>query len=426
MKKIILLLVLLSVAGLSINAQKEKCATMKHWEKIKEMDPDAQHRMEQLELQTRNWIKSNQGQRSALIVTIPVVVHVVYHTDTENVSESQINSQIVVLNEDFRKLNTDTLSPSHPFYPLMGDSEIEFCLAQQDPDGNISNGITRTFTNSTSFSGNDSEKFDESGGKNNWDPTQYLNLWVCNLGSSDGTLGYATFPSDLADFSEYDGVVIDFRAFGTEGTAGSGDFEYNDLGRTATHEVGHWLNLSHIWGDAECGDDKVADTPTAEMDNAGCPTFPYNANSVCGTDENGEMYMNFMDYTDDECMAMFSNGQSNRMEAAIMAERSELLNSEGCTPVTGIANLNEAVLYFMIFPNPSEGYFFVDLQSEQPDDVEIKVINMLGEIVYQRSMQSVITLSKYKIDISNEASGIYFVNIKKGDYTTHKKLIIEK
>ena len=121
MKKTLLLFIALSFSGLSIYAQKEKCATMNHYEKILKIDPDALQRMELLESKTQNWIKRNQGQRSELIVTIPVVVHIVYHTDTENVSDSQINSQMVVLNEDFRKLNTDTLDPSHPFYPLMAD-----------------------------------------------------------------------------------------------------------------------------------------------------------------------------------------------------------------------------------------------------------------------------------------------------------------
>ena len=132
-----------------------------------------------------------------------------------------------------------------------------------------------------------------------------------------------------------------------------------------------------------------------------------------------------MDYTDDECMAMFSNGQSDRMEAVIMNERSELLTSPGCSPVTGIENLSDISIDIRIFPNPSDGTFFIDLQSEQSEEVDIRVTNMLGEIVYKHNLQSIATLNKFKIDIGNKTSGIYFVNIKKGGYTSHKKLIIE-
>ena len=161
-----------------------------------------------------------------------------------------------------------------------------------------------------------------NGGDDAWNSTQYLNLWSCNM--SGGILGYAQFPGGTAST---DGVVILYSAFGRTGTVSA---PYNK-GRTATHEVGHWLNLRHIWGDANCGSDLVNDTPTHNTANYGCPTYPHL--STC-TGTPTEMTMNYMDYTDDACMYMFTTGQSTRMTAAINTSRSGLLTSLGCTPPT--------------------------------------------------------------------------------------------
>jgi len=164
-------------------------------------------------------------------------------------------------------------------------------------------------------------KSSTTGGTNAWNTGQYLNIWVCNL--SNNTLGYAQFPGGAA---ATDGVVILTTAFGRYGSA-SAPF---NLGRTATHEVGHWLNLRHIWGDASCGNDFVSDTPTQQAANTGCPSFPKR---TCGNTTNGDMFMNYMDYTDDACMYMFSTGQSSRMNALFAAggARASLTTSLGGT-----------------------------------------------------------------------------------------------
>lgn len=426
MKKL-LLIAILAMFGLSINAQNHKCGTMKNWEQKKEKDPNAELRMQQLEIKTQEWIKAYKGQKNKSIITIPVVVHVIYHTSTENISDAQVNSQIEALNEDFRLLNFDSLPDTHPFWVNTVDCQIEFCLAQQDPDGNSTNGITRTYTDSTSFIGNGYEKFDIYGGKDNWDPTEYLNLWVCNLDGSGGTLGYAAFPSDLTTYPEEDGVVIDFRAFGYIGTAGTGGFDDNNLGRTATHEVGHWLNLRHIWGDEACGNDFCADTPEHEDANYGCPTFPHRTYNACtpGTYENGEMYMNYMDYVNDNCMVMFTYDQSDRMDAALFGARSGLLTSEGCSFPTNITSVNNEPIV-NLYPNPSEGSFYIDIKSEMLDNVNITVNNILGEIVYSYDEQNVVKLDNFRIDLNNKSNGIYFVNITVGNNVINKKIILSK
>ncbi len=252
---------------------------------------------------------------------IPVVVHVVHRTAAENISEQQIESQIDVLNADFRKKNADISKVPAAFSTLADDSRIVFKLASEDPDGNPTSGITRRSTSVSGFSHDDSVKFHSSGGTDAWPRDRYLNIWVCQL--SGGLLGYAQFPGGPADT---DGVVILHSAFGTTGTAAA-PF---DKGRTTTHEIGHWLNLRHIWGDdgTGCsGSDFVADTPNQGGPNYGTPTFPSES---CGNGPHGDMFMNYMDYVDDEAMVMFTTGQVSRMQAALDGPRSGLGSGVAC------------------------------------------------------------------------------------------------
>jgi len=247
------------------------------------------------------------------ITRIPAVVHVVWNTALQNISDAQIQSQINVLNQDFRRTNADSGQVPAVWQSIRGDARIEFFLATTDPNGNPTNGITRTQTQVASFSqAGNPVKFAATGGAAAWPADQYLNIWVCQLGG--GLLGYAQFPGGPADT---DGVVILHSAFGTTGTAAA-PF---DRGRSATHEIGHWLNLFHIWGDdgTGCGgSDEVGDTPNAGGPNYGCPTFP---SVTCGNGLNGDMFMNYMDYTDDACMYMFTVGQVARMQATLDGPR---------------------------------------------------------------------------------------------------------
>jgi len=305
------------------------CGTTEYQMMLEQQDPSIINQREEIEQFTRDYLLNNpQGERA--LVTIPVVVHVVYNTAAENISDAQIQSQITVLNQDFRKLNADVANTPSAFLGLAGDSNIEFCLASVDPNGNATNGILRVPTSTTSFStSGNAMKSSSTGGSTAWNSSRYLNMWVCDISGS--ILGYAQFPGGSAST---DGVVIDYLYFGTNGTA-TAPF---DKGRTATHEVGHWLNLRHIWGDdgTGCtGSDQVTDTPNAAGSNVGCPAFP---RVTCSNGPNGDMFMNYMDYTDDACMFMFSNGQVSRMQAlfATGGARASLLTSNGCgtpTPV---------------------------------------------------------------------------------------------
>lgn len=293
-------------------------------------DPKRALKMQKIEQQTREFIQNTNARAVNGVITIPVVVHVVYNTSAENISDAQIQTQIDVLNADFRRTNSD----ADGNWPQATDSEIEFCMATVDPNGNPTNGITRTSTSVTSFSTNDNMKFNSSGGKDAWPAGQYLNMWSCDI--SGGILGYAQFPGGP---DATDGVVMDYQYFGTIGTA-TAPF---DLGRTATHEVGHWLNLRHIWGDGNCNaDDFVSDTPTSDAANYGCAT----GHVSCSTTD---MVQNYMDYSDDACMNLYTEGQKTRMRALFDTggARESLLSSAACgapptpTCTDGIQNGNE-------------------------------------------------------------------------------------
>ncbi len=258
---------------------------------------------------------------------IPVVVHVVYRNDTENLSAEQITSQITALNADYRAANPDTASTPPVFQPLIADARVTFALATTDPDGNATDGITRTSSTEASFvADTDNVKSSATGGADPWPSEKYLNLWVCgNLVDAQGNalLGYAQFPGGP---TETDGVVIVHTGFGTTGTATS---PFN-LGRTATHEIGHWLNLRHIWGDdgTGCsGDDFVGDTPNQGGPNFGRPTFPKVS---CSNGPNGDLFMNYMDYVDDAAMFLFTQGQVDRMQVALDGPRASVGVSGPC------------------------------------------------------------------------------------------------
>ncbi len=274
------------------------------------------------------------SKTAAPVYTIPVVVHVLYNTSAQNISQAQIQSQIDVLNADYQLLNADASNVPSAFSGLKADAQIQFCLAQRDPSGVATTGIIRKSTTKTSFSAdNDDAKSNSTGGSAPWPAGQYLNIWIVpgiTSGGQPGILGYAQFPGGPAGT---DGVVIGYNYFGTTGTAQA---PFNK-GRTGTHEVGHWLNLRHIWGDdgTGCsGSDLVGDTPNQGDENYGCPSFPQIS---CSNGSNGDLFMNYMDYTDDACMYMFTTGQKTRMHAVLTSggARASLQSSLGCTPPGG-------------------------------------------------------------------------------------------
>jgi len=320
----------------SISAQ-NWCGTVEHQQSLIENQPEKaallQEKMEQFNRLQRensqNGIKNNNDH------IVPVVFHVIHEGGSENISFAQIEDQMRILNEDFARLNPDTTNTPAIFAQNSGDTNIEFRLAKIDPDGNCTQGVTRTYSNLTNGARNNVKELIQ------WDPTRYMNVWVVKTiesFSDDGNivLGFAQFPTDLNSDPETDGIVLRHSYCGSIESASS------NYGRTLTHEAGHWLNLVHIWGDQDCGDDNVDDTPTGQEPNYGVCTnnFPYHV-GVCSesngqtiTQSYGEMFMNYMDYSDDFCMNMFSLGQGSRMRSAISQYRN-LLTSESNLIATG-------------------------------------------------------------------------------------------
>jgi hypothetical protein len=274
--------------------------------------PEARAHQAEIERFTRAAREGRETLRRG-VIRIPVVVHIVLRKPTQ-VTDAQVRRQIERLNLDFRKRNSDRSKVPAPFRPLTADARIEFALAAKTPAGKATRGIRRKRTSKAAFSHvRDDVKDPKTGGLAAWDPKRYLNLWVCNL--EGGTLGYGQFPGGP---EETDGVVILHTAFGSGGSA----LDPFDLGRTATHEVGHYLNLSHIWGEnriPSCQDDDfVSDTPPQFDKNYGTPTFPHVS---CNNGPHGDLFMNYMDYVDDAAMFMFTKGQVARMRATLSGPR---------------------------------------------------------------------------------------------------------
>lgn len=290
----------LTASEFEVPAQRQ-CASLEVLNAQLVADPSLKSKMDAIENQTARFM--SEGGAAAFRINangkieIPVVVNVIYRTASENISQAQIQSQIDVLNEDFNATNSDVSQTPSIFSGLVADVDVQFVLET----------VNRKQSSKKRWGTNDAMKKTSQGGINPTNPAQNLNIWVVN--NMGGVLGYAQFPGGSPST---DGVVIAHNYFGRTGVV-SAPF---NLGRTATHEVGHWLNLRHIWGDATCGSDLVSDTPTHNTANYGCPASGHK--STCsGTPV--EMTMNYMDYTDDACMYMFSKGQKDRALAVFAA-----------------------------------------------------------------------------------------------------------
>lgn len=342
-------------------------------------------------------------------IIVPVVVHIIYNGTEQNITEAQVLSQIAALNNDYRLKNSDAANIPAAFKGLAADTRINFCLAKVDPNMRGTNGIIRKKTNRTYFLSDDAMKRASTGGDDAWDTKRYLNIWVCRLFGR--SLGYSTSPgSDAA----IDGVVINFDVFGTTGYVRS---PFNK-GRTATHEIGHWLGLKHTWGDDDCGDDGIFDTPKQRSYNYNCPTFPKL--SSCSPDANGDMFMNYMDFTDDACMSLFTHGQKKQMRGVFAARnpRNSFLNGFACDssyavggplPVDTLVKSPEVSADdITIYPNPVDDILNIKTKNiETLAGKKALLFSPSGQLLKQQTLQS----ANEKMVLRKLPPGIYILQI---------------
>ncbi|HNL39730.1 MAG TPA: M43 family zinc metalloprotease [Saprospiraceae bacterium] len=347
-KKLFPFLLMLVLCAPAVAAGQQSCMTEEIARRNLDRFPELARRSAALHQAIAGLATKDEGPGLREVLRIPVVVHVVYNGSLENISDAQIQSQIDVLNNDYRLLNANASSIPAAFQPFAADVGLEFCLAGIDPQGQPTNGITRTATTWLNIGqiqapdGSPRICYTALGGHDAWAPDQYLNIWVAGIGG--GILGFGTLPGTAPP--EEEGVVIDPRYFGTTGLAAL--FPPHHLGRTATHEIGHYLGLFHIWGGNEnvCNDDdEVDDTPVQRGPYFGCPAYPQYS---CG---NSVMFMNYMDYTDDACMSFFTLGQKARMWATLNVVHPGLLGSLAC--VSSAVQEPLPASGFIMNPNPA-------------------------------------------------------------------------
>ncbi len=346
------------------------------------------------------------------LITIPVVVHILYNNAAENISDAQVQSQIDVLNMDYQKKNADTAAIPVYYRGLAANCGFRFGLALADTDGQATTGIIRKYTSLSSFTINDDIKSSATGGDDGWDRDRYLNIWVGNL--TGGILGYSSI---VGGAKATDGVVVLYTAFGTNGTATA---PFNK-GRTTTHEVGHWLNLIHTWGDDSCGNDDVADTPPQQGPTYGDPSGIILS---CGNTPYGNLYMDYMDFTDDIGMHLFTSGQRDRMRTLFAPGgfRNALLSSGvpvATDSAAGATVTDEAGAGMTIYPNPAVSLVTVQLTDPASIGGLLEVYNQLG----QKLMAVRVTALTVQLPVSGLKGGMYFIRVDDGKKRWCRKLV---
>jgi len=359
------------------------------------------------------------------IYKVQLVFHVVYMDSIENIPDSVIFSQVEVLNEDYRRLNADTDRTRAEFLPVAGDARIEFELASVDPDGNPTNGITRTagdggFLGFNPFQENMKV---EPGGKYPWPTDRYVNIWVCNVLNGLGILGYSYPPSNAPNWpagsttdSAKQGVVLHYPVVGRNFSQPIDPTVTK--GRSLTHELGHYFGLRHIWGDSTgCNnDDGISDTPYAsDASQQTCDTV-VNSCPDAPTDFH-DMIENYMDYSDDRCLNMFTVEQIGIMRAMLQTSRAGVAHVDNPATVKNVADKFELV---QVFPNPSNGTLYLNVQIKQGNNFSYEIYNSVGEkLVAESQLNSLVT--QRTINLAGYANGIYFAKISSGEQLIVKK-----
>ncbi len=363
-------------------------------------------------------MKQQAPTRTNDVYKIKVVFHAIHNDQGQFLPDSVFHNQIAVLNQDYRRLNADTINTRAEFKPVAGDAQIEFVLADTDPQGNPTNGIHRV-QSATSFSlapFNDNVKQSSQGGVDAWDTRYYLNIWVCDMSLpviGPAVLGYAYPPNNLPNWPansgatapELEGVVIHFQAIGSNNPLAGTLANLVDRGRTATHEIGHFLGLRHIWGDGDCTqDDGIDDTPDA-TDNAQqqCDWSKNTCTESTGA-EFPDMIENYMDYAADSCMNLFTQKQIDLMRAVLEGPRQDLI----AWNLTHIGETHE-IHNLTLSPNPAQQILHLSWEALTPTTYDIQVFDMMGRTV----ISPVYTQSAtFDIDLQGLDSGFYILSLR--------------
>ncbi len=354
------------------------------------------------------------------VLTIPVVFHIVWHDSTDNISDERILSQLDVLNTDYRKLNSDLFYVPDMFKKLSADMEIEFCLASIDPNGLPTPGITRNMTtvvdigtqNTVTAPYYSKIKYTSLGGADGWDNEKYLNVWIGKFNENSYYLGQSTFP--WKGLKTEDGIRIDPQYVGVHCIdAVKKKYSY---GRTLTHEIGHYLGLLHPWDTSVCAiGDLVDDTPPQKYIYYGCPGTIMD--DGCMTIP---MTMNFMEYTDDRCMAMFTKGQKARVDSILSIYR-PLLLTQNVACVTKTKDLELTESHVKIYPNPTTSCLVLELGLEDTKEVQVQIWDVAARLIYNETMPNI---AVRPIEIGFIPKGMYIMKIISGNQSITRKIMV--